>query len=123
MMIMEKAHKTLKVWQEAMQLAKDVYDVTKSFPSDERFGLTSQMRRSAVSIPSNIAEGAARQTKKDTLQFYVVARASLSEFDTQLELSKELGFINPSNFSLLTSHVNVVDSLLSGLIRYQRSIK
>ena len=117
---MDKSHKKLKVWQEAMELAKIVYKVTAELPSTEKFGLISQMRRAAVSIPSNIAEGAARQGGKESIQFYTFARGSLSELDTQVELCKTLGLLSSSSISLLTSHIETVDSLLSGFIRQKR---
>lgn len=117
---MEKAHKNLKVWKEAMELVRVVYEVTSLLPSEEKFGLVSQMRRAAVSIPSNIAEGAARRGNKDSIQFYVVARASLSELDTQVELCRSLNLLSPSHVSLLTPHIDATDSLLSGLIRFKK---
>jgi len=118
---MEKSHKRLEVWQKSLQLAKLVYDVTKNLPADEKYGLVSQMRRAAISIPSNIAEGAARQTNKDAIQFFVIARGSLSELDTQLDLTKILSLISEEDFKVLQEQINIVDSLLSGLIRYRRS--
>ena len=119
---MEKSHKKLRVWQEALELVKRVYQITSELPKDEKFGLISQMRRAAVSIPSNIAEGAARQGNKDAIKFYIIARASLSELDTQIELCQLLNLLSASGVSLLSSHVNTVDSLLSGLIRYRKNI-
>lgn len=116
---MEKAHKKLKVWNESISLAKEIYRITDTLPDSERYGLSAQMRRAAVSIPCNIAEGAARRGDRDSLQFYIIARASLSELDTQVELCLELGFLIPSDVSPLTSHLDTVDSLLSGLIRYK----
>lgn len=92
-------------------------------PATERYGLVLQTRRAAVSVLSNIAEGAARQGNKDSVQFYVVARGSPSEVDTQIELCRALGFLSPSDVSLLTSHIDTVDALLSGLIRYKRNDK
>jgi four helix bundle protein len=120
---MEKSHKRLDVWLKSFELAKLIYEVTKKFPSEEKYGLVSQMRRSAVSVPSNIAEGAGRQTNKDSLQFFIVARSSLSELDTQIELSHSLEMINSADYQLLAKQINVVDSLLSGFIRYRRSRK
>ncbi|MBS4028745.1 MAG: four helix bundle protein [Ignavibacteriales bacterium] len=117
---MQKAHKKLKVWQEAMELVKMVYEITSKMPSEEKFGLISQMRRASVSVPSNIAEGAARQGMKESTQFYLIARASLSELDTQIELCKILKFISDTQFTQLNSKVETVDSLLSGLIRYNK---
>jgi four helix bundle protein len=118
---MEKSHKRLDVWLKSFELTKSIYEITKKFPSEEKFGLVSQMRRAVVSIPSNIAEGAARQTNKDALQFFIVARSSLSELDTQIELSHSLGMIDQLNYQNLQTQINSVDSLLSGLIRYRRS--
>ena len=115
---MEKAHKKLRVWQEAMNLVKLVYEATAILPPTERYGLTSQMRRAAVSVPSNIAEGAARKAKKETIWFYTISQASLSELDTQIELCHILGFFNSSRDTLLVKQVDTVDSLLSGLIRF-----
>jgi four helix bundle protein len=89
-----KTHKDLLVWQRAMLLAEAIYRVTKSFPSDERFGLVSQMRRAAVSIPSNIAEGAARRTSADYLNFLHIARGSLAELETQAMLAERFGWVN-----------------------------
>ncbi|MGH8492795.1 MAG: four helix bundle protein [Moraxellaceae bacterium] len=90
---MRRSHKDLMVWQESMQLAQLVYQLTARFPADERFGLVSQMRRAAVSVPSNIAEGAARQHTKELVQFLRVASGSLAELDTQTELAISLGFL------------------------------
>ena len=100
-------------------MAEAVYTLTAGFPTDERFGLTSQMRRAAVSIPSNIAEGAARSTKKEFLHFLIMARGSLSELDTQLTLSKNLRF--PGDPAAVTQHLNQTSRLLSGLINATRA--
>jgi four helix bundle protein len=120
---MEKAHKKLKAWQEAMQLAKLTYELTSLLPSEEKFGLQAQMRRAAVSVPSNIAEGAARRTSKDSIQFYIVARGSLSELDTQAELCRLLSLLNMENNRSLVTQIDKVDALLSGLIRFKRITK
>lgn len=92
-----KTHKDLDVWKEAMDLAKEIYLLTSKFPKEEVYGLTSQIRRSVVSIPSNIAEGAARNSSKEFIQFLYIALGSLAELETQLLLSETLGFINSSN--------------------------
>jgi four helix bundle protein len=111
---MKRSHHELQVWQEGMALAKETYSATKSFPKEEVFGLTSQMRRASVSIPSNLAEGAARGSNKEFLQFCIIARGSLMELETQVILSKEFGYINnPSN---LLEKLNKVFALLNGLI-------
>ena len=111
---MKRMHQDLQVWQEGMSLARDVYAATTSFPKEEIYGLTSQMRRAAVSLPSNIAEGAARGSKKEFLQFLIIARGSLMELETQILLSKELGFLN--NHASLLEKVNKTYALLNGLI-------
>lgn len=90
---MVKSHKDLKVWQESMLLVKDVYEMTNSFPPDERFTLGQQMRRSAISIPSNIAEGAGRRGNKEWVRFIYISLGSLSELETQIDIAKMLGFI------------------------------
>jgi four helix bundle protein len=83
-------HKDLEVWKQAVLLAKTVYEFTAAFPASEIYGMVSQMRRSAISIPSNIAEGAARNSDKQFIQFLYVALGSIAELDTQYTLSKEL---------------------------------
>jgi len=86
-------HKDLDVWKAAMELAKLVYLITSKFPKEELYGLTQQIRRSAVSIPSNIAEGAARNSRKEFIQFLHISLGSLAELETQLLLSEKLGFL------------------------------
>jgi four helix bundle protein len=114
---MEKPHKKLNVWQVAMKVAQMVYNLTSTFPVDERFGLVAQMRRAAVSIPCNIAEGAGRQGKKEFRNFLSMAQGSLSELDTQLELSVLLGYLGKDDLEKITSQLLGVDKMLTGLIR------
>ncbi len=92
-----KSYRDLLIWQKGMALAKQVYAMTHTFPSDERFGLTAQMRRAVVSVPSNIAEGQARQGRKEFIQFLSHAEGSLAELDTQLALAVQLGYCQPSD--------------------------
>lgn len=87
------AHKRLEVWQRALVLAEATYSVTQTFPPEERYGLSAQMRRAAVSVLSNISEGAARRTRPEYVHFLHVARGSLAELDAQLELAIRLGFV------------------------------
>ena len=82
-----KPHKNLEVWKLSMKLCQDVYQVCKDLPLDEKYGLASQMKRAAISVPSNVAEGAARNSEKEFIQFLSIAQGSLSELDTQLDLS------------------------------------
>ena len=109
-----RAHKDLELWQLALTLAEHVYGATKTFPSEERFGLSSQMRRAAVSVASNIAEGAAGKSRQEFLQFLHIARGSLSELDTQVILAMRLGFIDRE--TELVDEIQRVGRLLTGLI-------
>jgi four helix bundle protein len=88
-----RRHHDLEVWRDALDLVEAVYRVTASFPADERFGLTSQLRRAAVSVPSNIAEGSARRTRAELLQFLYIARGSLAEIETQLQIARRLSYL------------------------------
>ena len=88
-----KSHQDLIVYQKSMDLVVDVYTITKNFPPEEKFGITSQIRRSAISIPSNIAEGAARQSKREFGRFLYISLGSLAELETQLEIAVRLEFL------------------------------
>ena len=87
-----KTHKDLDVWKLSIQLVKDIYQLSSKFPSEEKFGLVAQIRRAVVSIPSNISEGAARNSDKDYIRFLYISLGSLSEIETQLIIAEELGF-------------------------------
>ena len=93
----KRPHERLDVWQDSMLLVEAIYRLTARLPDSERFGLTSQMRRAAVSIPSNIAEGAARRSTPEYLRFLSIARGSLSELDTQMTIAQRLGFTEISS--------------------------
>ena len=112
---MERSHHQLKVWQEAITLVTDIYQLTAGFPREEIYGLTGQMRRAAVSIPSNIAEGAARSSPKEFARFLMVARGSLSELETQLILAEQLGYAQVPD--PMASRVRTIFRLIAGLIR------
>ena len=112
---MARPHQNLDAWQQAMQLVRMTYRATQSFLADERFGLTTQMRRAAVSIPSNLAEGSARNTKKEMTQFVGVAKGSLSELETQMLISSDLGYL-PAQHEIF-AQLERVAQLLSGLHR------
>jgi four helix bundle protein len=114
--LLERPHKRLIAWQKAMDLVPQVYRATANFPPEERYALTNQMRRAAVSIPSNIAEGAARRSKAEKRQFYLIARASLSELETQMDISERIGYVSMSDIEQLASYANEVGRLLNGLI-------
>jgi four helix bundle protein len=109
--------KELKVWQESMSLAKDVFCITRNFPSEEKFGLTSQMNRCSVSIASNIAEGAGRGSEKEFNQFLNIALGSCFELETQLLLSNDFKYITKEQTELLTEKACRVQRMLNGLKR------
>jgi len=105
----------LRVWDEAMVLSEMIYEVTKSFPGEERYGLVAQMRRAAVSIPSCIAEGNGRGSTKDYLRFLAMAKGSLAELQTQLLLARRLGFLDCSPSSKVFGQLDSVSLLLQSL--------
>jgi four helix bundle protein len=109
------SHKDLVAWQKSVALASKVYAATRQLPSDERFGLVQQLRRAAVSIPSNIAEGSARRTRAEFVQYLHIARGSLSEVETQIMIAIDQGFIRASDSCL--EDVAEVGRLINGLIR------
>ena len=115
--MLQKPHKRLDVWQKSIELVQNIYELTKNFPSSEIYGLTSQMRRAVISIPSNISEGAARQTKKEFIQFLHVAQGSLSELDTHLEIAKRLGYIKGNLLDDIYPLMNDIDKMITGLIK------
>lgn len=107
----------LRVWQRAMELCEAVYRQTRQFPAEERFGLTWQMKRAAISIPCNVAEGYGRGTTRDCRQFILVARGSALELETQIMLSLRLGFLNGDTANELITQVREIIRMLTGLIR------
>ncbi len=113
---MRDYHK-IQAWQQADDLTVAVYQATRSYPKDEIYALTSQLRRAAYSVPANIVEGAARSSKKDYLHFLHIARASLAETHYFLHLSHRLGYLNESRHKLLTEQAETAARVLAGLIR------
>ncbi len=116
----ERPHKNLLVWQKSVELAKEIYELTKKFPETEKYGLILQIRRAVISVSSNIAEGCARQCSKEKIQFFYIARGSLSEIDSQIEVSRKLSFISAEDTNKTLDKVNDVHRLLNGLIEAQR---
>jgi four helix bundle protein len=106
----------LEVWQRAMTLVEEIYKLTKLFPSDERYGLVTQMRRAAVSIPSNIAEGKSRGTRKDYCRFVFTASGSAAELHTQIQIAIRLGFVFEEQSKKALSLLDEVTKMLKGLI-------
>jgi len=118
---MDKPHKKLDVWKLSMELSRVVYRLTTGYPSEERFGLVSQMRRAAVSVPSNIAEGAAGDSNNEFRHFLFIARSSLSELDTQLDLSQDLGFVTETSRSEIDRLLTRIDKMLYALHQLKKS--
>src|SRR5271157_3432045 len=111
------SYRDLLIWQKGMALVKQVYSMTRAFPDDERFGLVIQMRRAAVSVPSNIAEGQARQGRREFVQFLSHAEGSLAELDTQLKLADDLGYCRNLNVSQTAGTVVELQKMMASLRR------
>lgn len=109
-------HKDLEAWKESIKYVTEIYLITNQFPKEELYGLVNQIRRSAVSIPSNVAEGCARSSSKETSRFLDIALGSISELETQLIISKNLGYIN--KLDKLLEDLNKISALVSGLKKY-----
>ena len=111
-------YKKLKIWEKSVELAIELYRITSTFPKDEIYGMTSQIRRAGVSIPSNIAEGCGRNYPKDSIQFFYIARGSIYELETQLYLSFDLEYIEAVKLNQLLILTETTRKLLSGFIKY-----
>ena len=109
-------YRDLLVWQKGLGLAKQIYQLTQSFPNEERYGLTTQIRRAAVSIPSNIAEGQARSGKKEFIQFLYFARGSLAEIDTQCLIAKDLGYVSEKQYEDIYTTIDELKRMLYSLV-------
>jgi len=113
----QRAHKNLITWKKSMELVTEIYKLTQQFPKEELFGLTAQIRKSVVSIPSNIAEGLTRKSKKDKVHFLNIADGSLSELDTQIEIALRLGYLDTGHYNKIIEKISEIQRLISGLIR------
>ena len=113
-----KGHKDLEVWKRSIKLAKEIYRLTESLPKEELYGLSDQMKRAVVSIASNIAEGAARNSQKEFIQFLYIALGSASELDTQIEICKEIRFknLNEKTLDNLQNELAIISKMIYGLI-------
>jgi four helix bundle protein len=121
---MAGTYQDLKVWQLAMDMVTQVYRCTATFPKQEMYGLTSQMRRSAVSVPSNIAEGKGRFSRKELVQYLFRARGSLLELETQVLIGRRLGYLGDTEGRQLTARAGEVGRLLNGLVNsFQSQLK
>lgn len=115
--MIELNHKKLNVYTHSVEMVSEVYRLTEHFPKSETFGLVSQMRRAAVSVISNISEGASRKSEKERIRFYEIARSSLVELDSQVEVSIKLGYLEPTSIQPLSNLANQVFALLSSMIK------
>jgi four helix bundle protein len=113
-----KSHKDLDIWKRSVDLVSLIYTVTKNFPKEEIYGLTNQIRRAAVSIPSNIAEGAARNHSKEFIQFLFVSLGSLSELETQIIISVNLNFLRNDDSTKIQNELTELRKMILGLIRH-----
>lgn len=105
-------YKNLEIWQRSVALATDVYDATKSFPKEEKYGITSQIRRCSVSVPSNIAEGAGRGSKKEFKRFLNIAYGSIYELETQLLISKNLGYLENEKHEEFSKEIDQIQKMI-----------
>lgn len=116
-----RPHEKLDVWKKAIDFVVEVYKVTETFPKEEKFGLTSQIRRAAVSVPANLAEGAARTSPKEFAYFLSNAQGSTSEVETELLIAQRLGYLSEKRFLELRSTIDDIGRMLHGLSRHVRS--
>ena len=111
----ESPHRGLEAWKKGMELVEDIYRVTKNFPEDEKYGLVSQLRRAAISVPSNISEGAGRRTDGEFINYLSISIGSLSELDTQIELAMRLGYLQEEKYKELIDKIDHCKALTFGL--------
>jgi four helix bundle protein len=120
---MPRDYKKIKAWQLADELAIKIYKLTQKFPRDEIFGLTSQMRRAAVSVPANIVEGSARQYQKEYLQFLYISMGSLAELGYYIRFSYEMGYLNKEDYDVMDLHYNRTIKTLRALMNFIEKTK
>ncbi|MBX7044542.1 MAG: four helix bundle protein [Ignavibacteria bacterium] len=120
---MKSDYTDLDVWKKCRLPVNNIYDLTKKFPKEELYSLTNQLRRCAISIPSNIAEGCGRQHVNDSLQFFYFARGSLYELETQLFLSRDQNYIAEEELNIFLNLILECKKLLNGFIKYYKSLK
>ena len=116
-----KTYEQLEVWIEARKLVSEIYKFSQKFPKEEQYGLTNQIRRASVSVPSNIAEGCGRNHSKEKVQFFYISRGSLFELETQAFLAFDLEYISKSDLEILKAQIELCKKLLNGFINYQKS--
>ncbi|MGV3504127.1 MAG: four helix bundle protein [Adhaeribacter sp.] len=119
---MNRKYTELDVWIKSRSLVNRIYRITKSFPREEIFGLTNQMRRAAVSVPSNIAEGCGRQYSKDAIQFFFIARGSLYELETQVYVASDQDYISTDEVKGCLEEITACKQLINGFVAYYKSL-
>lgn len=112
-----RTHKDLDVWKLSIDFVTEIYALTARFPKEEQFGLTNQIRRASISVPSNIAEGAGRRSDKEFLQFLYISLGSIQEVDTQILISLNLNYLTKSEYEILLTKLDQISKMLSGLIK------
>ena len=113
-----RSHEKLDVWKRSIDLVVSVYRLTENFPSEEKFGLTSQIRRASVSIPANIAEGAARESDKEFVRFLSIAQGSTSEVETELLIANRLGYLTAPQYDQIRSSLDDIGRMITGLSKH-----
>lgn len=113
-----RPHQKLEAWSKAIELVTDVYKNSEHFPKEERYGLTSQIRRAAVSIPANLAEGAGRRSQKEFAHFLSNSQGSASELETDLIIANKLGYLDEATFTKLIGQLERIGRLITGLVRH-----
>ncbi len=116
-----QSYKDLKVWQKSVDLVTEIYSITKAFPKEEMYGIVSQLRRAAASVPANISEGAVRNSEKEYVRFLYISQGSLAELDTFILISKNLGYVNEEKCDELINRMEEIKKMLYGLINYHKS--
>jgi len=116
-----RTHEKLKVWRKSVDFVVNVYKASENFPNEEKFGLTSQIKRASVSIPANIAEGAARTSNKEFLHFLSIAQGSASEVSTEILIAFRLGFLEENKYSDLLANLDEIGRMISGLSQHLRN--
>ena len=117
-----KTYKELEVWIEAKNLANKIYSISKKFPKEETYGITSQIRRCSISIPSNIAEGCGRQSSKETIHFLYISRGSLYELETQLIIANDQKYVEEEIFDDGLKQIETCKRLINGFINYYKKL-
>lgn len=115
------SYRELDVWKHSRILVKSIYQLIRKFPKDEQFGLTNQLRRALISVPSNIAEGCGRNHFKDSIQFFFIARGSLYEVETQIIVSSDLEFVSQADLDLILEQITKCKKILNGFINYYQN--